>query len=178
MWHEVVVDAEGQPGAKAIRDASWIETQAVSNQDLVQALRQDLDDGEGEAIALAVETDSPLLIMDEQHGRARADHFEIPCIGGFRRSHSPTTRDGISHRLSRVVVMTEEHDRVVLTESLPEQDLQAGDVGTVVHVYGDGSAFEIEFFHLDGRTVTVETVSASTVRPVASTDVTHARTRK
>jgi predicted nucleic acid-binding protein len=81
VWHEVVVDAEGQPGAKAIRDASWIETQTVSNQDLVQALRQDLDDGEAEAIALAVETDSPILIMDDQHGRARADHFEIPCIG-------------------------------------------------------------------------------------------------
>jgi predicted nucleic acid-binding protein len=47
----------------------------------VRALRQDLDAGEAEAIALAVETDAPLLIMDEQHGRARADHFEIPCVG-------------------------------------------------------------------------------------------------
>ena len=81
VWNEVVVDAEKQPGAKAIRNASWIETQAVSNRDLVRALRQDLDGGEAEAIALAVESDSPLLIMDEQHGRARADHFEIPCIG-------------------------------------------------------------------------------------------------
>jgi predicted nucleic acid-binding protein len=81
VWTEVVVGAEGQPGAQAIQNASWIETQGVSKQDLVQALRQDLDGGEAEAIALAVETDSPLLIMDEQHGRARADHFEIPCIG-------------------------------------------------------------------------------------------------
>jgi len=74
--------------------------------------------------------------------------------------------------------MIEEHDRVVLTESLPEQDLQAGDVGTVVHVYADGASYEIEFFRLDGTTVAVETVSASAVRPIASTDVTHARTRK
>ncbi|MCS4119412.1 DUF4926 domain-containing protein [Salinibacter ruber] len=74
--------------------------------------------------------------------------------------------------------MIEEHDRVVLTENLPEQDLQAGDVGTVVHVYEGGAAFEVEFFHLDGRTVAVETVEASAVRPVASTDVTHARTRE
>ena len=74
--------------------------------------------------------------------------------------------------------MIEEHDRVVLTEDLPAQDLQAGDVGTVVHIYGDGAAFEIEFFHLDGRTVAVETVEAAAVRPVSSTDVTHARTRE
>jgi hypothetical protein len=74
--------------------------------------------------------------------------------------------------------MIEEHDRVVLTESLPGQDLQAGDVGTVVHVYERGAAYEVEFFHLDGRTVAVETVPASAVRPVASTDVAHARPRE
>jgi len=74
--------------------------------------------------------------------------------------------------------MIEEHDRVVLTEDLSEQDLQAGDVGTVVHVYEEGTAFEVEFFRLDGRTVAVETVPASAVRPIASTDVIHARTRE
>lgn len=73
--------------------------------------------------------------------------------------------------------MIEEHDRVVLTERLPGQDLQAGDVGTVVHVYAEGAAYEVEFFRLDGHTIAVETVSASAVRPVASTYVTHARTR-
>ena len=73
--------------------------------------------------------------------------------------------------------MIEEHDRVVLTDDRPEQDLQAGDVGTVVYVYAEGTAYEIEFFRLDGHTVAVETVAASAVRPVASTDVTHARTR-
>ena len=73
--------------------------------------------------------------------------------------------------------MIEEHDRVVLTDDRPEQDLQAGDVGTVVHVYAEGTAYEIEFFRLDGHTVAVETVAASAVRPVASTDATHARTR-
>ena len=65
VWNEVVVDAEKQPGAQAIRNASWVETQAVSNQDLVQALRQDLDGGEAEAIALAVESDSSLLNIVE-----------------------------------------------------------------------------------------------------------------
>jgi len=65
--------------------------------------------------------------------------------------------------------MIEEHDRVVLTEDRPEQNLHAGDVGTVVHVYADGDAYEVEFFRLDGKTVAVETVSVSAMRPVAST---------
>lgn len=74
--------------------------------------------------------------------------------------------------------MIEEHDRIVLTEPLPASDLQAGDVGTVVHVYDEGTAYEVEFFCLDGRTVAVETVSASALRPIASTDITHARSRE
>ena len=66
----------------------------------------------------------------------------------------------------------------MLTEDRSEQDLQAGDVGTIVHVYEEGTAFEVEFFRLDGRTVAVETVPALAVRPIASTDVIHARTRE
>ena len=74
--------------------------------------------------------------------------------------------------------MIEEHDRIVLTEPLPESDLRPGDVGTVVHIHADGAAYDVEFFYLDGRTIAVETVEAAAVRPVASTDVPHARTRE
>ncbi|HEY8204855.1 MAG TPA: DUF4926 domain-containing protein [Pyrinomonadaceae bacterium] len=31
--------------------------------------------------------------------------------------------------------MIKEHDRVVLTNSVPSEGLEEGDVGTVVHVY-------------------------------------------
>jgi len=46
--------------------------------------------------------------------------------------------------------MLEEHDRVVLTDDMTETDLKAGDVGTIVHVYPDAEAFEVEFLALDG----------------------------
>lgn len=68
-----------------------------------------------------------------------------------------------------------ELDRVVLTTSLPDEHLVSGDVGTVVHVYADGRAFEIEFTTLDGRTAAVVTVEASGVRPVGRREITHAR---
>ena len=54
--------------------------------------------------------------------------------------------------------MITEHDRVVLTAPVPNERLEIGDVGTVVHVYDDGKAFEVEFTALDGHTAAVATV--------------------
>lgn len=50
-----------------------------------------------------------------------------------------------------------------------------GDVGTVVHVYRDGSAYEVEFTTLAGKTAAVVTVEATRVRPVTHREITHAR---
>jgi len=71
--------------------------------------------------------------------------------------------------------MIKEHDRVVLLKDVSEEGLKAGDVGTVVHVYRQGEAFEIEFMTLDGTTVAVVTLSASYVRTVSNRDITHVR---
>ena len=58
------------------------------------------------------------------------------------------------------VNMINEHDRVVLTAAVPSPGLVSGDVGTVVHVYEDGKAFEVEFVTLDGQTAAVATIEA------------------
>ena len=71
--------------------------------------------------------------------------------------------------------MISEHKRVVLTEPVAAEGLVAGDVGTVVHVYSDGKAYEVEFTTLAGETVAVATVEATSVRPVTGREITHAR---
>jgi hypothetical protein len=71
--------------------------------------------------------------------------------------------------------MTKEHDRVVLTAPLPENGLKPGDVCTVVHLYEDRLAYEVEFVALDGHTAAVVTVEASQVRPITRDEITHAR---
>jgi|HubBroStandDraft_6_1064221.scaffolds.fasta_scaffold2825411_1 hypothetical protein len=71
--------------------------------------------------------------------------------------------------------MIREHDRVILTAPVPEERLEVGDVGTVVHAYQDGKAFEVEFTTLDGHTAAVATVETSQVRPVSRREITHAR---
>lgn len=71
--------------------------------------------------------------------------------------------------------MIKEHERVVLTTPLPGERLEAGDVGTVVHVYKDGEAYEVEFVTLDGHTAAVVTLETAQVRPVGRRDITHTR---
>jgi predicted component of viral defense system (DUF524 family) len=68
-----------------------------------------------------------------------------------------------------------EHDRVVLTTAVPGPGLEPGDVGTIVHVYRDGLAYEVEFVALDGHTAAVVTVEATQVRSVSEREITHAR---
>ncbi len=71
--------------------------------------------------------------------------------------------------------MIKEHERVVLTAPVPAEGLEAGDVGTVVHLYRDGHAYEVEFTTLDGRTAAVVTLESNQVRPVNEREITHAR---
>jgi hypothetical protein len=71
--------------------------------------------------------------------------------------------------------MIKEHERVVLRNALPAEGLEAGDVGTVVHLYRDGLAYEVEFTTLAGSTAAVVTVEAAQVRHVGKREITHAR---
>ena len=71
--------------------------------------------------------------------------------------------------------MIKELDPVVLTESQPEEELEAGDVGWVVMVHGDGAGYEVEFVTLTGDTISVVTVPARAVRAVGEKEIAHAR---
>jgi predicted nucleic acid-binding protein len=81
VWHEVVVEGTGQPGADEVQAAAWIKTQAATNSQLVHALQQELDAGEAEAIALALEIGAELLLMDERLGRESARHLGLHYTG-------------------------------------------------------------------------------------------------
>lgn len=71
--------------------------------------------------------------------------------------------------------MIKEHDRVVLKSDVAAEGLEAGDVGTVVHIYSDGLAYEVEFTTLEGDTAALVTVEVGQVRPVHKREITHAR---
>ena len=71
--------------------------------------------------------------------------------------------------------MIKEHDCVVLTANVPDEGLEAGDVGTVAHIHKGGEGYEVEFMTLTGETVAIVTLLASQVRPLTRRDLAHTR---
>lgn len=68
-----------------------------------------------------------------------------------------------------------ELDIVVLNRDDPPHGLTRGDVGTVVHLYTDGEAVEVEFVTGEGETVAVLTLNRDEVRPMQRREILHAR---
>ena len=73
--------------------------------------------------------------------------------------------------------MLSEHSLVVLTCDIPDSGLYAGDVGAIVHVYGQRAAYEVEFVDGDGTTIALITIKSESVRPVGSGELLHTRRR-
>jgi hypothetical protein len=71
--------------------------------------------------------------------------------------------------------MIAEHDNVVLTQNLPDEGLQAGDIGTVVHIHAGGAGYEVEFMTLAGETVAIVTLLPNELRAIAPGDLAHVR---
>lgn len=79
------------------------------------------------------------------------------------------------HRLLSSLAMIEELDTVVLTRAIESHDLEAGDVGTVVHIYDRGTAFEVEFVTAEGLTVALLTLRANQIRSIGNSEILHVR---
>ena len=71
--------------------------------------------------------------------------------------------------------MFEELDTVVLTKDLKEHGLKKGDLGTIVHLYNDKKAMEVEFIAASGKTIAVLTLTHKDIRPMAKNEILHVR---
>jgi hypothetical protein len=72
--------------------------------------------------------------------------------------------------------MINEHDRVVLTSAIASEGLEAGDVGTVIHIHVGNGAYEVEFLTLSGATAVIATVPSGSLRAVRPNEIANART--
>jgi hypothetical protein len=73
-------------------------------------------------------------------------------------------RDASARSSPRLIT---EHSRVRLLAPLPAENLRAGEIGTVVHIYAGHEAYEVEFITQDARSV-VSTLDARQIEPVAA----------
>ena len=81
VWDELNAEGRAWPGRVEVAAADWIERRAAQNRPLVTALRERLDPGEAETIALAVERSAPFVLMDEKEGRHAAQRFGLKTVG-------------------------------------------------------------------------------------------------
>jgi len=65
----------------AVAGENWITTQPVQNRPLVESLLRQLHPGEAEAIALALEQEAELLLLDEHTGREAASSLGQKTVG-------------------------------------------------------------------------------------------------
>ncbi len=80
---ELKVDSD-LPGADKIRRAledGWLRRVELQNDQITRALKRELDDGEAEAIALALELGVKVVLMDEREGRLIAKTMGLAPIG-------------------------------------------------------------------------------------------------
>lgn len=80
VYNEITIKGKSQAGSD-LTQYPWIKVSECSNTNFAEALKLELDDGEAEAIALAVELKSDLLLMDERKGRSIAETFDLKYIG-------------------------------------------------------------------------------------------------
>lgn len=81
VWAELNAYNQAWPGSDNVANASWVEQHTPQNLQVITALRRDLDQGEAETIALAMELGADLVLLDEQDGRYAAQRFGLKVIG-------------------------------------------------------------------------------------------------
>jgi hypothetical protein len=81
VFNEITNVGNTDASARVVPTLSWMKTQSATDRAFVNTLRAELDPGEAEAIALAVELNADRLLMDERLGRAAAMRVGLQVIG-------------------------------------------------------------------------------------------------
>jgi predicted nucleic acid-binding protein len=108
VWNEVVEQGAGRAGATEVaeaREAGWIDVVAPADEPLVHLLRRDLDAGESEVIALAVERQADLILLDESEARRIAERYNLRktgVIGLLIRARREGLVDSLQAELDRL----------------------------------------------------------------------------
>jgi predicted nucleic acid-binding protein len=78
---EELTSQPNQPGGAEVQSFPWISTRPVRNRTLISSLLGELDPGEAEAIALSIESQADLLLIDDRLGRRVAARLGLRFTG-------------------------------------------------------------------------------------------------
>ena len=79
VYKECIV--EGKAGSDEIKSSEWIEVREIRDLNLKKVLQMLLDEGEAEAIVLALESNADLILLDETEARKIAKGLGLKVTG-------------------------------------------------------------------------------------------------
>ena len=81
VYNEIVIKGAGKPGCDELREVKFIKVYDVNNLTTKSSIMLELDEGEAEVIALALEQSIDTIIVDEFAGREYARLMRLNVIG-------------------------------------------------------------------------------------------------
>jgi predicted nucleic acid-binding protein len=81
VYEELTASRRDLPPTVDLASEPWLVVATPTDQNLVRDLHEDLDAGESEAIALAIERGADLLLVDERRGRRIATAAGLTVTG-------------------------------------------------------------------------------------------------
>lgn len=81
VWKEIALDGRDKPGTDDILRSKWITIESLQNKMVAKSLEKDIDYGESEAIALALETDADIVLLDDKLARSVAKNLGLNIMG-------------------------------------------------------------------------------------------------
>jgi len=81
VYKECVIEGGCRPEVKIIRDAKWIKVVNIKDTNLTKLLKAEVDEGEAEAIALALEIGADLVLLDDYEAREKARLLGLKVTG-------------------------------------------------------------------------------------------------
>jgi len=79
VWKEVTI--EGKPGSEKVRRTGFIHVERVHSERLASLLKEFVDEGEAEAIALALDDGADILLVDDRDARDLAKKLGLQVMG-------------------------------------------------------------------------------------------------
>ncbi|MCU4972610.1 DUF3368 domain-containing protein [Halobacteria archaeon AArc-m2/3/4] len=78
---ELLAGEDGVGRLETLLESDFVSVQPAENRELVRELRSELDAGEAAAIALALERDADLVLINERDGRTVARRHDLTITG-------------------------------------------------------------------------------------------------
>lgn len=126
VYRELTTNTLFENEAKIVKTSSFLKTSSVKNRKSLQLLQavSGLDDGESEAIILADELKSDVLIMDERKGRKVAQKLGIKITGTVGILIQAYSENMISANEIKTFLDQLKNSNIRLSESLIQKALE------------------------------------------------------